>query len=153
MAAVNIIPKAIPKRFVYLLKHGVFLSNALYHGFSRDATFSVLPGRPPENGLLQEPLWIIEKKAPLPSEAPPMSWAMNLIARIGGYLGRKNDGPPRHYDVAWALEGPIPRIRLQTRRSRNERRNRLMILSQVRESDRRKRGPSLFWKRWIPALT
>jgi hypothetical protein len=39
-------------------------------------------------------LWIIEKKAPPPSEAPPMSWAMNLIARIGGYLGRKNDGPP-----------------------------------------------------------
>lgn len=37
---------------------------------------------------------VVHPHAPLPAEPPTLSTAMGWIARLGGHLGRKNDGPP-----------------------------------------------------------
>lgn len=39
-------------------------------------------------------LWISKMKSPPPATPPPMSWATNMIAKLGGYLGGKSYGPP-----------------------------------------------------------
>jgi len=39
-------------------------------------------------------LYITVKQAPPPKQPPPLNIAIDMIAKLGGYLGRKNDEPP-----------------------------------------------------------
>ena len=39
-------------------------------------------------------LYITVKQAPPPQSPPTLNVAIDMIATLGGYLGRKNDGPP-----------------------------------------------------------
>jgi len=62
--------------------------------------------------------WTICSKEPLPRQAPPLKTFLPMIARLGGYKGRKGDGPPgpktmwiairriSDYAQAWLAFGP-----------------------------------------------
>lgn len=39
-------------------------------------------------------VYTIIKKTPAPSEPPPLGEFVSMVAQLGGYLGRKGDGPP-----------------------------------------------------------
>ena len=39
-------------------------------------------------------LYITVKQAPPPQSPPTLNAAIDMIAKLGGYLGRINDGPP-----------------------------------------------------------
>ena len=67
--------------------------------------------------VLTEPEWhalyvVVAQRRP-PDRAPPLAEAVKLLARLGGYLGRKHDGMPgpkpiwvgmqRLHDLVWAL--------------------------------------------------
>ena len=39
-------------------------------------------------------LYITVKQEPPPETAPTLDTAMGMIAKLGGYLGRRSDGPP-----------------------------------------------------------
>jgi hypothetical protein len=57
---------------------------------------------------------------PLPAQPPTLGEILPLVAQLGGYLGRKNDGPPgpktlwiglqrmRDFAIAWTRFGPPP---------------------------------------------
>jgi hypothetical protein len=63
-------------------------------------------------------LWTISKKGPLPAQTPSLGQVVNLVAALGGWLGRKGDGPPglktfwiglqrtRDFAHAWSAFGP-----------------------------------------------
>lgn len=65
--------------------------------------------------------WKIVHRTPLPSQPPPLETMVRLIARLGGYVDRKGNGPPgpqtlwiglqRMHDFAlcWELFGPDSR--------------------------------------------
>jgi hypothetical protein len=65
-------------------------------------------------------VWTIVRKEPVPAEPPVLSVMIGLIAMLGGYLGRKHDGPPgaqvmwtgiqrmRDFALAWQAFGPRP---------------------------------------------
>ena len=65
----------------------------------------------------QSVYWVVTKQPP-PKAAPSLQRMVNLIANLGGYLGRKHDGPPgpqtiwigmqrmHDYAVAWTIFGP-----------------------------------------------
>ncbi len=62
--------------------------------------------------------WTICSKEPLPRKAPPLKTFLPMIARLGGYKGRKGDGPPgpkamwiairriTDFALAWLTFGP-----------------------------------------------
>lgn len=62
--------------------------------------------------------YTIVKRAPPPEEPPTLNETIPLIASLGGYLGRKHDGPPgpksmwigiqrmRDFAIAWSAFGP-----------------------------------------------
>jgi hypothetical protein len=69
-------------------------------------------------------LYVIVKKQPPPKSPPPLGEAMKIVASLGGYLGRKGDGPPgpqttwigmqrvKDFAIAWQAFGPAaPPIR------------------------------------------
>lgn len=39
-------------------------------------------------------VYVIVKKTPPPEQAPRLEEMVNMIASLGGYIGRKHDGPP-----------------------------------------------------------
>lgn len=63
-------------------------------------------------------VWAISRRTPAPRRPPTLAEMIPLIAGLGGYLGRKQDGPPgpqtmwiglqrlRDFAVAWATFGP-----------------------------------------------
>jgi hypothetical protein len=63
-------------------------------------------------------VYVIENNRPAPSIPPPLAEIIPLIARLGGYMGRKHDGPPgpktmwiglqrmRDFALAWEMFGP-----------------------------------------------
>jgi len=63
-------------------------------------------------------VWTIVRREPAPAVAPPLNEMIGLVARLGGYLGRKQDGPPgaqvlwigiqrkRDFAMAWQAFGP-----------------------------------------------
>jgi hypothetical protein len=63
-------------------------------------------------------LYAVVNKQPVPSSPPNLEQALKWIARLGGHLGRKGDGPPgpqtiwiglqrlRDFAVAWTIFGP-----------------------------------------------
>ncbi len=63
-------------------------------------------------------VWVVSKRSPVPVQPPPLAEMIRLIARLGGYKGRKEEGPPgpkvmweglrRTFDlaVAWNTFGP-----------------------------------------------
>lgn len=65
----------------------------------------------------QSVYWVVKRQAP-PKTAPSLACMVELIASLGGYLGRKHDGPPgpqtlwigmqrmRDYAAAWTTFGP-----------------------------------------------
>jgi hypothetical protein len=65
-------------------------------------------------------VWTIVRREPAPEVAPPLNEMIGLVARLGGYLGRKHDGPPgaqvlwigiqrmRDFALAWHAFGPRP---------------------------------------------
>jgi hypothetical protein len=65
-------------------------------------------------------VWTIVRRAPAPAQAPPLNEMVGLVARLGGHLGRKHDGPPgaqvlwigiqrmRDFALAWQAFGPRP---------------------------------------------
>jgi hypothetical protein len=65
----------------------------------------------------QSVYWVVTKQPP-PKAAPSLEHMVELVAGLGGYLGRKHDGPPgpqtiwiglqrmRDYAVAWTTFGP-----------------------------------------------
>lgn len=65
-----------------------------------------------------QPLWAVVRREPPPSKAPSLQEVILMIAQMGGYTGRKCDGPPgaqamwegmqamRHFAMAWAVFGP-----------------------------------------------
>jgi hypothetical protein len=65
----------------------------------------------------QSVYWVVTKQSP-PKAAPSLERMVELVASLGGYLGRKHDGPPgpqtiwiglqrmRDYATAWTTFGP-----------------------------------------------
>lgn len=65
-------------------------------------------------------VWTIVRREPAPATAPPLDEMIRLVARLGGHLGRKQDGPPgaqvlwigiqrmRDFALAWQAFGPRP---------------------------------------------
>jgi hypothetical protein len=65
-------------------------------------------------------VWTIVRREPVPAAAPPLSEMIGLVARLGGYLGRRRDGPPgpqvlwiglqrmKDLALAWHAFGPRP---------------------------------------------
>jgi hypothetical protein len=65
-------------------------------------------------------VWTIVRREPAPAEAPTLTVMIGLIAMLGGYLGRKGDGPPgpqvvwigiqrmQDFALAWQAFGPRP---------------------------------------------
>jgi Transposase DNA-binding/Transposase Tn5 dimerisation domain len=65
-------------------------------------------------------VWTIVRREPAPAAAPPLEVMIGLVAGLGGYLGRKHDGPPgaqalwiglqrmRDFALAWQAFGPRP---------------------------------------------
>jgi hypothetical protein len=65
-------------------------------------------------------VWTIVRREPAPEVAPPLNEMIRLVASLGGYLGRKHDGPPgaqvlwigiqrmRDFALAWHAFGPRP---------------------------------------------
>jgi hypothetical protein len=65
-------------------------------------------------------VWTIVRREPAPETAPPLNEMIRLVASLGGYLGRKHDGPPgaqvlwigiqrmRDFALAWHAFGPRP---------------------------------------------
>lgn len=65
-------------------------------------------------------VYTILRREPPPDEAPSLGEMVPLIASLGGYLGRKHDGPPgpkamwigiqrmRDFAIAWSAFGPDP---------------------------------------------
>jgi hypothetical protein len=65
----------------------------------------------------QSVYWVVTKQPP-PKVAPSLERMVQLIASLGGYLGRKSDGPPgpqpiwigiqrmHDYAIAWTIFGP-----------------------------------------------
>jgi hypothetical protein len=65
----------------------------------------------------QSVYWVVKKQPP-PKTAPSLERMIELVASLGGYLGRKHDGPPgpqtlwiglqrmRDYATAWTIFGP-----------------------------------------------
>jgi hypothetical protein len=63
-------------------------------------------------------VYVIAKKSPAPKRPPTLAEIIPMIAGMGGYLGRKHDGPPgpktmwiglqrmRDFATAWAAFGP-----------------------------------------------
>jgi len=63
-------------------------------------------------------VYVIAKRAPLPQQPPALEVMIPMIAEMGGYLGRKGDGPPgpqtmwigmqrmRDFAAAWNAFGP-----------------------------------------------
>jgi hypothetical protein len=63
-------------------------------------------------------VWTIVRREPAPASAPPLNEMIRLVARLGGHLGRKQDGPPgaqvlwigiqrmRDFALAWRAFGP-----------------------------------------------
>jgi hypothetical protein len=63
-------------------------------------------------------VWTIVRREPAPAVAPPLNEMIGLVASLGGYLGRKHDGPPgaqvlwigiqrmRDFALAWQTFGP-----------------------------------------------
>jgi len=63
-------------------------------------------------------LWTVSKKGPLPDQPPSLGEVVKLVAALGGWLGRKGDGPPglktfwiglqrtRDFAHAWSTFGP-----------------------------------------------
>ena len=63
-------------------------------------------------------VWTVVKKQPLPTEPPPLSEFMKLLAHLGGYNNRPNEPPPGpqviwmglrrmcDFAVAWQIFGP-----------------------------------------------
>jgi hypothetical protein len=63
-------------------------------------------------------VWTIVRREPAPATAPPLNEMIRLVARLGGHLGRKQDGPPgaqvlwigiqrmRDFALAWQAFGP-----------------------------------------------
>jgi len=49
----------------------------------------------------------VVNQTPLPSSPPPMSEMLSMIARLGGYLGRKHDGPPGPQSIWIGLQCPL----------------------------------------------
>lgn len=66
-------------------------------------------------------VYTIVKRQPPPEQAPSLGEMLPLIASLGGYLGRKHDGPPgpkamwigiqrmRDFAIAWSTFGPDQR--------------------------------------------
>jgi hypothetical protein len=66
----------------------------------------------------QSVYWVVKKEPP-PSKPPSLESMVEMIASLGGYLGRKQDGPPgsqvlwigmqrmRDYALAWQTFGPL----------------------------------------------
>jgi hypothetical protein len=65
-------------------------------------------------------VWTIVRREPAPETAPALNEMVRLVANLGGYLGRKHDGPPgaqvlwigiqrmRDFAMAWQAFGPRP---------------------------------------------
>lgn len=65
----------------------------------------------------QSVYWVVKRQAP-PKTAPSLARMVEMVASLGGYLGRKHDGPPgpqtlwigmqrmRDYATAWSTFGP-----------------------------------------------
>ena len=65
-------------------------------------------------------VWTIVRREPAPEVAPRLNEMIRLVASLGGYLGRKHDGPPgaqvlwigiqrmRDFALAWHAFGPRP---------------------------------------------
>jgi hypothetical protein len=65
-----------------------------------------------------KPLCVIVRGGPPPRQPPPLREVILMIARFGGYLGRKGDGPPgpeimwrglqslKNFSIAWRSFGP-----------------------------------------------
>lgn len=63
-------------------------------------------------------LWVVVRREPLPAKPPSLQEVILMIAQLGGYTGRKGDGPPgaqamweglqavRHFAMAWEAFGP-----------------------------------------------
>jgi Transposase DNA-binding/Transposase Tn5 dimerisation domain len=63
-------------------------------------------------------VWVISNETPAPRTPPTLAEIIPMIAGLGGYLGRKQDGPPgpqtmwiglqrmRDFAVAWTVFGP-----------------------------------------------
>lgn len=63
-------------------------------------------------------LWVVVRRQPLPPQVPSLQEVILMIAQLGGYAGRKGDGPPgaqamwegmqavRHFAMAWEAFGP-----------------------------------------------
>jgi hypothetical protein len=74
------------------------------------------------NAVLSEAEWksvyVIAREQPAPKQPPTLAVMIPLIAELGGYLGRKGDGPPgpqtmwiglqrmRDFAIAWTAFGP-----------------------------------------------
>jgi Transposase Tn5 dimerisation domain len=64
-------------------------------------------------------VYVIAKRAAAPKKPPTLGVFIPIIASLGGYLGRKNDGPPgpqtmwiglqrmRDFAIAWSAFGPV----------------------------------------------
>ena len=79
------------------------------------------PGLPCDAVFTQEEwqsvYWVVRQPPP-PEAAPSLAEMLGLVASLGGYLGRKRDGPPgpqalwiglqrmRDYATAWVTFGP-----------------------------------------------
>lgn len=68
-------------------------------------------------------VYVIMSNKPAPSEPPSLGTIVKMIAALGGYVGRKHDGPPgpqtmwiglqrmRDFAMAWESFGPRPKRR------------------------------------------
>jgi hypothetical protein len=66
-------------------------------------------------------VWTLTQKQPLPCDTPSLAQCVAMIASLGGYLGRKSDGPPgpatiwiglqrtKDFAMAWLAFGPEAR--------------------------------------------
>ncbi len=66
-------------------------------------------------------VWVAVKRQPLPEQVPSLSEMVHLVARLGGYIERRQSEPgtqtiwiglQRMYDLAWAWDafGPGAKI-------------------------------------------
>jgi len=63
-------------------------------------------------------VWVIQTQSPPPKQAPPLKRFLEILAALGGHLGRKHDGPPgpkalwigirrmTDFALAWSTFGP-----------------------------------------------
>jgi hypothetical protein len=78
-----------------------------------------------------KPVWRLTQREPLPEQAPALDEFLEMVATLGGYNGRKGDGPPgpeslwrglrrlRDFSLAWQCFGPEGHPGASTRQKNN----------------------------------